>query len=46
MLPDMESHYPTIVAHRWSKVNEWPEDGFVKAETGYVGLLFDYTIPL
>jgi hypothetical protein len=23
----------SIVVHHWSKVNEWPEDGIVKAET-------------
>jgi hypothetical protein len=26
--------YRSIVVHHWSKVKGWPEDGFVKAETG------------
>jgi hypothetical protein len=25
--------YASIVVHHWLKVNEWPEDGFAKAET-------------
>jgi hypothetical protein len=27
------------VVHHWSKINEWPKDGFVKAETRH---LFEY----
>jgi hypothetical protein len=31
--------YASIVVHHWSEVKEWPEDGFVKAETC---CLFEY----